>query len=41
MFHQRENSHDISGTLEYNELKQEDKIREFENAKADLIFECF
>ena len=41
MFHQRENSHDVSGSQEYNELKQEDKIKEFENAKADLIFECF
>lgn len=41
MFHQRENAHDISETDAYNEIKQEEKIKEFENAKADLIFECF
>ena len=41
MFHPKESSHDISGTMEYNELKQEEKIREFENVQGDLIFECF
>jgi len=41
MFHPKESSHDISGTMEYNELKQEEKIKEFENVQGDLIFECF
>lgn len=27
--------------MEYNDMKPEDKIREFENEKGDLIFECF
>lgn len=29
--------------MEYNEMKQEERIRELENAAAqgDLIFECF
>ena len=27
--------------MEYNELKQEERIKEFENAQGDLIFECF
>ena len=43
MFHPKDttNANDISATMEYNELKQEDKIREFQNAQGDLIFECF
>ena len=41
MFHPKESSHDVSGTMEYNELKQEEKIKEFENVQGDLIFECF
>ena len=28
-------------TMEYNELKNEEKIKEFENVQGDLIFECF
>jgi len=27
--------------LEYNDMRAEDKIREFENEQGDLIFECF
>ena len=27
--------------MEYNEIKQEERIRELENAQGDLIFECF
>ena len=41
MFHPKESSHDVSGTMEFNELKNEDKIKEFENVQGDLIFECF
>lgn len=41
MFHPKDQSHDVSGTMEYNEMKQEERIREFENAQGDLIFECF
>jgi hypothetical protein len=41
MFHPKDQSHDVSGTMEYNELKQEERIRELENAQGDLIFECF
>lgn len=43
MFHPKDgaNGNDISATMEYNELKQEEKIREFQNAQGDLIFECF
>ncbi len=41
MFHPKDSSHDVSGTMEYNELKQEERIRELENAQGDLIFECF
>jgi len=32
MFHPKDQSHDVSGTLEYNELKQEERIRELETA---------
>ena len=34
MFHPKDNTNanDISATMEYNELKQEEKIREFQNA---------
>ena len=31
IFHPKESAHDISGTMEYNEHKQEEKIKEFEN----------
>ena len=41
MFHPKESSQDVSITMEYNELKQEEKIKEFENVQGDLIFECF
>jgi hypothetical protein len=41
MFHPKESSHDVSGTMEYNWIKQEEKIKEFENVQGDLIFECF
>ena len=41
MFHPKESSHDVSGTMEYNELKNEEKIKEFENVQGYLIFECF
>ncbi len=32
MFHPKDQSNDVSGTMEYNELKQEERIKEFENA---------
>lgn len=51
MFHPKENNgqgnpDDISNTsagggLEYNDMRADDKIREFENEQGDLIFECF
>ena len=43
MFHPKDstNANDVSATMEYNELKHEQKIREFQNAQGDLIFECF
>lgn len=41
MFHPKDTSADMSGTMEYNELKQEEKIKEFEQLQGNLIFECF
>lgn len=41
MFHPKDQSADISGTMEYNELKQEEKVKELEQNSGDLIFECF
>lgn len=50
MFHPRDsglgNGEDVSNTsagggLEYNDMRADDKIREFENEQGDLIFECF
>ena len=53
MFHPRDNNgmggangeEQISSTsaegLEYNDMRADDKIREFENEQGDLIFECF
>lgn len=45
MFHPRDASDDLSNTsnggLEYNDMRADDKIREFENEQGDLIFECF
>jgi len=32
MFHPKDQSNDVSQTMEYNELKQEERIKEFENA---------
>ncbi len=29
------------GAMDYNDMRAEDKIREFENEQGDLIFECF
>ncbi|KRX08064.1 Armadillo-type fold [Pseudocohnilembus persalinus] len=41
MFHPKDTSLDHSTTLELNELKTEDRIREYENEQGELIFECF
>jgi hypothetical protein len=41
MFHPKDNTMDISDAKEINDLKYEDKIKEFENEQSDLIFECF
>lgn len=41
MFHPKDISNDMSQSMEYNDMKPEDKIREFENEQGDLIFECF
>lgn len=51
MFHPKDNQNlngeDMSNTsvggggLEYNDMRADDKIREFENEQGDLIFECF
>jgi len=41
MFHPKDASLDDSDTLEMNELKTEDRIREYENEQGELIFECF
>lgn len=41
MFHPKDVSNDVSQTMEYNEQKCEERIREFENQEGDLIFECF
>ena len=30
MFHPKDASQDMSGTMEYNEIKQEERIKEFE-----------
>jgi hypothetical protein len=30
MFHPKDTSQDMSGTMEYNEIKQEERIKEFE-----------
>jgi hypothetical protein len=39
MFHPKDMSNDMSQSMEYNDMKPEDKIREFENEQGDLIFE--
>lgn len=41
MFHPKDQSQDMSGTMEYNELKQEERVKELEQAQSNLIFECF
>ena len=48
MFHPRDNNNgtgdeasNLSAGLEYNDMRADDKIREFENEQGDLIFECF
>lgn len=42
MFHPKDFSEgDLSASLDYNDMKPDDKIREFENEQGDLIFECF
>lgn len=40
MFHPQVNASE-DATLEYNDMRPDDKIREFENEQGDLIFECF
>ena len=39
MFHPKDASHDVSGTMEYNEMKQEERIRELEKAGALIAAE--
>ena len=41
MFHTKDNMMDMSEAMEINELKYEDRIKEFENEQGDLIFEYF
>ena len=41
MFHPKDKANDASQTQEYNDMKCDDKIKEFENEQGDLIFECF
>lgn len=41
MFHPKDASQDMSGTMEYNELKQEERMKEYEQVQGNLIFECF
>lgn len=41
MFHPRDATMDMSEAMEINDMKYEDRIKEFENEQGDLIFECF
>lgn len=41
MFHPKDATMDISEAMEINDMKYEDRIKEFENEQGDLIFECF
>lgn len=41
MFHPKDLTLDNSDSMEINELKSEDRIREYENEQGELIFECF
>ena len=41
MFHPKDTTMDMSEAMEINDMKYEDRIKEFENEHGDLIFECF
>ena len=41
MFHPKDVIADSSQSMDINEMKFEDKIKELENEQGDLIFECF
>ena len=41
MFHPKDTTLDNSDSMELNDLKSEDRIREYENEQGELIFECF
>ena len=41
MFQPDDVSSDDSDSIDYNELEDEDKIREYENEHGDLVFESF
>ena len=41
MFHPTDTTMDMSEAMEINDMKYEDRIKEFENEQGDLIFECF
>jgi len=41
MFHPKDAFGDSSQFLEPNEIKFEDKVKEFENEQHDIVFECF
>lgn len=41
MFHPKDTTLEGSESMELNELKSEDRIREYENEQGELIFECF
>eukprot|EP01017_Pseudomicrothorax_dubius_P004052 TRINITY_DN1072_c0_g2_i4.p1 TRINITY_DN1072_c0_g2~~TRINITY_DN1072_c0_g2_i4.p1 ORF type:complete len:471 (-),score=150.25 TRINITY_DN1072_c0_g2_i4:91-1503(-) len=41
MFHPKDTTQEHNDTVEINELKTEDRIREYENEQGELIFECF
>ena len=39
--HPKDTTMDMSEAMEINDMKYEDRIKEFENEQGDLIFECF
>jgi len=41
IFHPKDGVADSSQSMEYNGMKFEEKIKEFENEQSELIFECF
>jgi hypothetical protein len=41
MFHPTATTMDMSEAMEINDMKYEDRIKEFETEQGDLIFECF